>query len=147
MIARELPPLFKQHWRELGRDRDTVILDPDWDKMMALSVAGLLKCFTARAGDSLVGYIFTIIGPHLHYKTTLHSVVDMYWLHPGYRRGWQGMKFWREFDRQLKTFGVVRSYIGENLMFKNKNGRMMRVLLKRLGYKACDVHYRKIMVD
>ena len=55
VIARELPPLFKKHWRELGRDRDEVILDPNWDQFMADSIAGRLRVLTARAGTELVG--------------------------------------------------------------------------------------------
>jgi GNAT superfamily N-acetyltransferase len=145
VIARELPPLFKQHWRELGRDRDEVILDPNWDQFMADSIAGRLQVLTARAGTELVGYIFYFVGPHLHYKSTLHAHVDMYWLDPQYRHGWTGLRMFRAYDDELKRLGVVRSYLAENLSFKGKHGRRMRVILKRFGYRPCDVMYRKIV--
>jgi hypothetical protein len=145
VIAHELPPLFKRHWQELGRDRDDVILDPNWDYFMQESIAGRLRVLTARAGAALIGYIFFFFGPHLHYKSTLHAQVDMYWLEPRYRRGWTGIKMFRAYDDELKRLGVVRSYISENLMFKGRHGRMMRVILKRFGYRACDVMYRKLV--
>jgi len=145
VIARELPPLFKKHWRELGRDRDEVILDPNWDQFMADSIAGRLQVLTARAGTELVGYIFYFVGPHLHYKSTLHAHVDMYWLDPQYRHGWTGLRMFRAYDDELKRLGVVRSYLAENLSFKGKHGRRMRVILKRFGYRPCDVMYRKIV--
>jgi hypothetical protein len=145
VIARELAPLFKRHWQELGRDKQDVILDPDWDAFMAHSIAGRLRILTARAGEHLVGYIFFMIGPHLHYKSTLHATADMYWLDPKYRRGWTGIKMFRAYDDELRRLNVVRSFIGENLLFKGKRGRMMRVILKRFGYRPADVMYRKIM--
>lgn len=144
VIARELPPLFKKHWRELGRDRGDVPLDPDWDSYMQHSIAGRLQVLTARVGDELVGYVFNLVGPHLHYRSTLHSIAEMYWLDPRYRHGWTGLKMLRRNDDEMRRRGVVRTGIAEHLGYKNQNGRMMRVILRRLGYRARDVHYSKV---
>lgn len=144
IVARELPPLFKKHWRELGRDKDDVPLDPNWDVYMEMSIAGKLRVTTARAGDELVGYVFNIVGPHLHYRSTLHSVVDMYWLDPRYRKGWTGIKMLRANEQMLDRTGVVRRMIAEHLQFKGVHGRMMRVVFKWLGYRPRDVLYAKV---
>src|SRR5260370_31720582 len=76
VIAKELPPLFRRHWREFGRDRDYVPLDPDWDGLMAQSIAGRLRIFTARDGDKLVGYLFNLFCSLFLYPSTLLIVVD-----------------------------------------------------------------------
>lgn len=144
VIAKELPPLFRRHWREFGRDRDYVPLDPNWDDLMAMSIAGRLRILTARDGETLVGYIFNIVGPHLHYRSTVHSVVDMYYLEPRYRGGWTWVKMLRRNDEEMKKMGVVRAFISENLMAKGKRGRMFRIILRRLGYRPIDVHYKKV---
>lgn len=147
VIARELPPLFRKHWRELAVHRDVIPLDPNWDMYMQNAVQGFLHVLTVRADDVLVGYIFNLVGPHLHYKTTVHAMVDMYWLDPKYRRGMFPLKMFRENEKHLKKIGAVRIYIGEKLHFKNARGRHTRTLFRRLGYKAVDVHYTKLLMD
>jgi len=145
VIAKELPPLFKQHWREFGRDREDVLLDPDWDAYMADAIAGRLRVLTARDGDALVGYVFNIVGSHRHYRSTLHGMVDMYWLDRRYRGGWAWVKIFRRNDEEMKKAGVVRMNVAENLLARGVRGRLMRVIFKRLGYKAVDVTYRKML--
>src|SRR6266576_7312864 len=69
-LAHELPPLFHEHWKELALNQDTVKLDPNWDQFNALDVQGILRILTVRMEGRLVGYVFLLFGPHLHYKST-----------------------------------------------------------------------------
>src|SRR5260370_37926927 len=72
VIAKELPPLFRRHWREFGRDRGYVPLDPGWEGLVAQSIAGRMGICAARDGAQLGGYIFNPGGPRLAYSTYLH---------------------------------------------------------------------------
>ncbi len=147
VIARELPPLFRKHWRELAVHKDVIPLDPNWDLMMQQSISGILYVLTVRDEDRLVGYIFNLVAPHAHYRSTLHGLIDMFWLNPRYRRGWTGVRMFTENERQLRKLGVVRLLVSEKLHWVTQRDRRVRVLFKRLGLKACDVIYSKLLVD
>jgi len=147
VIARELLPLFRQHWRELAVHKDVIPLDPNWDLMMQQSLNGVLHVLTVRDENKLVGYIFNIVAPHSHYKTTLHAYVDMFWLHPNYRRGLTGLKMFRENENYLRKLGAVRLLAGEKLHWHSKRQRQVRVLFRRLGLKAHEVMFSKLLVD
>jgi GNAT superfamily N-acetyltransferase len=137
-IARELPPLFQQHWQELGSNRDAIPLDPDWDRYFALEGAGSLRVMTARAGDMLAGYIFNIVGPHLHYRSTLHSEIEMFWLDPIYRGTWFSVRWARANEAMLDELGVKRRHVGIKKGYMD--GRVA-VIFKRLGYKIVEELY------
>lgn len=138
----ELPPLFERHHRDLGRNKDSVPLDPHWDMMMQLSAMSFLQILAARAPNGeLIGYMFNLVGPHMHYRTTLHATVDMFWLDPEFRRGLTGCKMLRANENEMRKLGVVRYMISQNLIFD----RRMRLLFNRLGYVACDIHYAKVL--
>ena len=142
-IARELPPLFKQHHAELAVDPMRAPLAPDWDKYFDLDLLGVLHILTVRDGPVLVGYIFNLLGPHLHKKTTPVAHVDIYWLDPGYRSGWTGYKMFVENERFLKAAGVKKITLAEKCHFKNAFGRQVNVIFKRMGYTPEDVVYGK----
>lgn len=148
VIARELPPLLRKHWRELAVYRDVIPLDFNWDQYMAYTMQGVLHVLTVRnATDELVGYIFALFGPHMHSKATPMAVVDMYWLDPRYRRGWFPVTMFTALEKQMRKLGAVRLDIGERLHFKNTRGRKTRTIFQRLGYKAVDVVFSKKLVE
>lgn len=135
VIAPELPALFARHWHELADHQDTRPLDPDWQRYMELEAMGRLHVITARCGEVLVGYIFNLIGPHLHYKSTLHAEIEMFWLEPPYRGGWFAVKWFRENDRLLRQAGVKFIHCGvKNHYMAGRVGSIFR----RLGYKPSE---------
>lgn len=145
-IARELPPLFKQHYQELATHRDIVPLDPDWDKYYALDFDGNLRILTVRDHGMLVGYLFLIVGPGLHYSTTLQATVDMYWLDPLYRAGWLGVKMIKESERYCRELKVTRLFNTEKQHFARDRGGI-GVIFKRLGYEVQDIVWVKQLGD
>ena len=147
VIARELPPLFRRHWREMGLHKELIPLDPNWDLMMQQSLNGILHVLTVRDEERLVGYIFNVVGPHNHFKTTLHAYLDMFWLDPAYRRGLTGLKMFRENEKHLRKLGVVRILAGETLHWHSKRNRQLRVLFRYLGFKAHEIMFSKLLVE
>ena len=139
-IARDLPPLFERHWQELGTRKDEIPLDPDWDRYFALAQVGTLRVRTARVDGVLAGYIFNMVGPHLHYRSTLHAEIEMFWLDTAYRGiGVVGMNHWfvmdwfRDNDADLKALGVKRISVAVKNGYKD--GRV-GLVFQRLGYSA-----------
>lgn len=139
-IARELPPLFERHWKELGSNREQVQLDPDWDRYFSLDTVGSLHITTARCGDVLAGYIFNIVGPHLHYRSTLHAEVEMFWLDPSYRGTWFSVRWARANEALLDGLGVRRRHVGIKKGYMD--GRVA-LIFKRLGYDIVEHLYGK----
>lgn len=143
-FVRELPPLFKQHWRELALNQDKIPLDPDWPRYFDLDLIGLLRCLTVRDRGLLVGYVFVLVFPHLHYASTLWAQTDIFWLDPVYRQGWAGYRMLRMMEKGLKEIGVKVINVNAKLHFEASRGTIGR-LLERLGYQPSDVVYVKFI--
>jgi len=141
-IAREFPPLFKKHYEELATHRQAIPLAPDWDKYHILDFDGNLRILTVRDNGMLVGYMFLILGPGLHYVTTLQAQVDMFWLDPLYRAGWFPMTMFRELERYCRELKVVRLFLSEKAHFERDRGGL-GVIFKRLGFEVQDILWAK----
>lgn len=135
-IAHELPSLFFAHWKELALNQDAIPLSPDWDKYYRLGIEGILHILTARTSNGLlVGYCFLMVGPHLHYATTLWAHADMYWLDPLYRQGWTGVRMFKELAKGARLLGAAnltlatKHHFGDNRVTK---------LLQRLGFMPIE---------
>lgn len=142
-IAREFMPLFKRHYDELATDKDKIPLDPDWDNYLRLNAMGALHVMTARNDGALVGYVFMIVHPSLHYVSTPMAETDMYWLDPIYRQGLNGYRMLRQARDDMKRIGVKRMFVRR----KCNGWQRMDILLKRLGFAETDVTYGAYIGD
>lgn len=141
-IAHELPPLFIEHWRELALNRDAIPLDPDWDKFYALDVQGILRVLTVRLDKVLIGYAFLLVGPHLHYRSTIWGHVDMYWIDPVARTGWTGIRMFKHLIRDAKVMGAVNLTLSTKHHFMDNR---VTKLLQRLGFTPIEtVHSMRL---
>lgn len=142
-IAHELPPLFIEHWRELALNQDVIPLDMDWDKYYRLDVEGILRVLTARLPTGkLVGYVFLMAGPHLHYKSTLWGHVDMYWMDPTVRAGWTGVRLFKTLIAGAKVMKIVNLTLTTKYHFMDNR---VSKLLGRLGFKPIEtVHAMRL---
>lgn len=148
----ELPPLIYQHWREIALNQDAIKLDPDWEKYLALERAGCLFVATVReevgAGccdlqfltPALKGYWISFVYPHLHYKNSLQSFYDVYYVDPAHRGGRTALRFFRFVEAELKARGVQKLHT----MVKLHRNRASR-LWEKLGYTAVEVVYTKVI--
>ena len=142
-IRRELPPLFERHWREIALDHEQVPLAPDWDRYLAYAATKILHVVTARAPSGvLAGYIFNLVGPHLHYATTKHAEIDIFWLAPEYRGGWFPIRWFKKNEKYLKGLGVKRIHVQVKHHFKD--ARVGRIF-ERLGYKPVETCWGKMI--
>jgi GNAT superfamily N-acetyltransferase len=143
-IAHELPPLFMEHWRELALNQDTIPLDPDWDRYYRLDVEGVLRILTARLPTGqLVGYIFLLAGPHLHYRSTNWGAVDMFWTDPTIRAGWTGVRFLKTLVKDAKVMGVANLTLATKTHFMDNR---VTKLLQRLGFKPIEtIHAMRLV--
>lgn len=137
----DMANLCELHWSEIALDKDKVPLDPDIQTFQMLEDAGQLVIVTVRDDQKLVGYHFSLVRPHLHYKTSMTAYVDMYFLHPDYRGGMAGFKMFKFVETALKERGVDRIYSGTKLH------KDMGKLFERLGYNETERLFVKWIGD
>lgn len=143
-IAREVAPLLHRHYRETGSNTVAVPLDLDFAQYIRLSEAGVLHVLTARHNGKLVGYLFSTIGAHLNFVSTVFSTAHMYYLLPSYRRGWNGVHLFREWIKAAENSHVRVLQVGEKL-HTSKHDKRVAVLLKYLGFTQTERNYTKLI--
>lgn len=144
-IARELPSLFETHWREIALNKKSVKLDPNYELFCKYDIAGVLQLLTLRVQGKLVGYAFCMIGEHLHYASTVWCHIDMFYVEREYRRGWIGVRMFREIELRAKYKGAKVLCGVEKLHFKNKRNKPVGKLFRYLGYRPIERVYSKLI--
>ena len=135
----ELPELFMAHYDEIALDKSVIKLDPDWNKYCQLELHGILHVMTVRDTAKLVGYHMSVVSTHLHYKSTITALSDIFYLLPEYRQGWTGYKLFEETEKMLKVLGVKKFY---NV---TKAHLPINIIMKRRGYRLVDKVYTKLL--
>lgn len=145
----ELQPHWKNHWDEVALHHDRVPLDPDMEQYAMLDAMGRLSVLVARSAGKVIGYHMTIIRSHLHYKSTLHGFVDLYYIAPEFRQGMTGVRLFKEAVKELKRRGVVKVLSGTKLQISNKTGKSldMSPVLERLGWQSTERLYSICLGD
>lgn len=139
-IVREVKPLLQRHWEELALDKEEVPLDPDWPRYARLEASGQLSVVTVRENGRLVGYSWMVIGPSLHYRSTLEAVMDIFWLAPEVRGRMGGRRLFRAVERELRRRGVKRVYAGSKL---HKDSSALFIAL---GYTPIERWFSKLLI-
>ena len=137
----ELSLLLPKHWEEIAISHKEVPLDVDYDKYAELCDTGILHILTARDDTKLIGYHVAMICGHIHYKSTLHGITDVYYVLPEYRGRMVGVRLFKEVELSMRERGVVKLYTGTKI--HHDMGR----LFERLGYHETERLYTKLLVD
>ncbi len=131
--------LFPLHWAEIADQR--IPLDVWYDCYDAMAKVGQLHIVTVRDSGLIVGYHWSIVRPHLHYKQSLTAYTDIYYLFPKYRKGMNGIKLFKFAEKTLKERGVQRMYTASKVKLD------MSVVFERLGWSKTEVVYTKLLGD
>lgn len=140
----ELQALWDGHWREVGRRHDEMPLSPDLVRFGDIDAQGCLHLVAVRRDSALVGYSVSIIHTGLHYQTTLHAVLDLYYMAPDARRWTAGLTLLRVTERTLAARGVRRMIAGTKL-HDAPDGRPLDngAILRRLGWAPYETLYER----
>lgn len=114
-VKGQMAHLWPSHWEEVALNRDTIKLDPDFDTYDWMARNGQLHIVVARKEGVVVGYHFTIVKPHLHYKTSLSGLTDIYYIAPQYRSGRTPLRLFEYVEKTLKARGVEKLFTGTKL--------------------------------
>lgn len=136
----ELKGLIGGHYEELALDKEAWPLDPRWDVYEAEDRAGVLLFVTLREAGRLVGYFIGNVAPGKHYKTCLTCVMDIFYVHPDFRKGRSGLILFKAVEHELRRRGVNRWFVGTKLH------KSAAVLFKRLKFVEIETYYSKRLV-
>lgn len=138
-ILEELKPLLKLHWKELANHKEDRPLDPDYTMYTVMNDNGIIKIFTVRSEEKLIGYSFWIISNNLHYQTWLYAVSDVYWLHDDHRKTGIAYGFFFKIEEWLKSLGVKSINIQDKINHSHAN------FFNRLGFTPIEQNYEKVI--
>lgn len=138
-VKDEMVPLWERHWKEVALNHADVPLDVDHERYDAISSAGGLHVLTVRRGGRLIGYHIAMVTGHLHYKSTLHGITDVYWIAPECRHGVTAVRLFQAVERELAKLGVRKLFTATKLHLDQGT------LFEHLGYKPVERLYAKII--
>jgi GNAT superfamily N-acetyltransferase len=106
----EIAPLLRAHWREIAHYQD-IPLEVNQGGYEQVEAAGKLRAYTARSGDgALIGYAVYIVGPNLHYSSSIQAKQDVLFVLPERRKSTVGLRLIKFADDQLRAEGVQVVY-------------------------------------
>lgn len=135
----EMKPMLQKHWEELANHKDIRPLDPDYQMYLAMNDMQIIRVFTVRSDEKLIGYSIWIVHNNLHYKTWIYAVSDIYWLEPEHRKTGVSFDFFFKTEDWLKTLGVKSITVQDKLTHKHNS------FFNRLGYTAIEQNYEKVI--
>lgn len=138
-LKAEMLPLLERHWREVAMNHAEVPLDIDHQRYDDLADSGALQILTVRRSGRLIGYHVAIVSGHLHYKSTLHGITDVYWIAPECRHGVTAMRMFQAVERELGRLGVRKLFTATKLHLDQGP------LFERLGYRPVERLYAKLI--
>lgn len=134
---RVLHPLFEDHWEEVARNKELMVLNPDIEKYRALEKVGKLVCVFAYYNDEIVGYSANILDNHLHYKDLVVAYNDVIYIPQEHRNISLGSIL-------IKTTEKVCKEHGANLMFWHaKENTALSSILPHMGAKVQEIVFSK----
>jgi L-amino acid N-acyltransferase YncA len=136
--------LLRAHHDELGVTKEDCPLDPDFERFIQLEALGLFFAWAARQEGKLVGYIGFFVQPHLHYRSTMHAVEDLFLLEKEHRKGLTGYRMFKEALSSLEEMGVKRVLCHSKVHFAPERGGLVK-FFTRLGFVHTDNFYVKIL--
>lgn len=131
----EALPLLYAHWKEIAHYQD-IELVPDRGRYEELERRGVVRTYTARHRDLLVGYALFLVAPSLHYAQILQANQDVVYLQPNMRGG-AGYRFLTYCTDQLQAEGV------EVVYHHTKRAHNFGRVLERQGFELVDLIYAK----
>jgi len=138
-IRREIEPLLKQHWDEIALNKDTIKLNPHWKKYAMLDQNNMLRVYTARKDEELIGYFVVILESSLHYMDHTFAHNDVIFLTKKYRKGLTGVKLIKYAEECLAEEGVKQLFVNTKLH------QPFDVILERLEFKEVEKVYSKVL--
>lgn len=136
-IKEEILPLLQKDWEEVGDP--SLPLNPDVEAYLNLESSGVVKTFTARVDNKLVGYFVVICTTSLQSRNVKVASNDVIFVDKAYRNLLIGPRLFRFVEKCLKEDGYSRLYVTTTEKHKIDDG------LNRMGYRKIETKFEKVL--
>ena len=118
-------------------ESDKIPLDPNHEQYISANEAGLIKIYTARKNEELVGYFVLQIYHHMHYNSNKFALCDVIYVKPEHRAGGTGPKLIKYCEEKMKELDV------DVIAINTKAHALFDKLLEKMDYQLADLFYSK----
>lgn len=129
--------LFRQHWEEIARNKDVMVLRPVEAKYRELEAIGQFFALGLYADGELIGYSGNFIGPHIHYADLTVCNNDVLFVAKPYRQSRAGMQLIRATEDEARERGA------RLMLWHAKERTALAELMPRIGYSVQDIIFSK----
>lgn len=129
--------LFAQHWDEIARNKDVMVLKPDDAAYRRMEEAGSLLILAAVKAGQIVGYSVNFIVRHPHYADLMVCQNDLLFIDQAHREGGAGIRLMRRTEQEGKKRGC------RLMLWHAKEGTPLAAMLPRMGYGVQDIIFSK----
>lgn len=136
-VKDQMAHLWPIHWAEVATNREQIALDPDFETYAMFANAGVLHIVVARKDGEVIGYHFSLVRPHLHYRQSLSAFTDIYFISPEHRVGRVPLRLFEFVEKTLKARGVQKLFTGTKLSLD------AGPLFKHMGWTPTETLYTK----
>ena len=140
-VLPELKSLITKHYDALSLHKGQGFpLDPQFGIYLAREVAGELSFFALRRDGHMIGYWICFVGPGLHYKTCLTSIMDIWFIDPDHMVGKAPIILMRAVEKEMRRRGVNLWFAGEKLH------KPCGQFFEKWGFEKVEATYAKWLV-
>jgi len=131
--------LIEDHFSEVYPAREVYDLEMDWDTYRKLEDLGMLKIFTARDGNTLVGYLWVIVSPNIHSKGNYTACDDGLFVANSYRGRSVAVKLIKFVETCLREDGFKTFHL------VGTAEKPIDSLVERMGYNKIETKFQKVL--
>ena len=138
-VEDDLKELGRLHMEEVHHQHELLPVEFDEELYRKAESFDLLRIFTARSEDALVGYLVVVITPDMHSKGKFLASDDGFFVKKEYRKNGNGVKLLRFAEKCLKEDGFETLHISTTEM------NPIDDLLTKMGYKQIERKYERVL--
>lgn len=131
--------LFEEHWEEIAKNKQVMVLKPDYERYKYIEETGTMKTLVAYEGDTIVGYSVNFISKHIHYSDLSVCYNDIVFVTSNKRNSPVGLRLVKATEEKCKEWGA------HMMMWHVKQNSSLDKILPRKGYNVQDIVYSKIV--
>jgi hypothetical protein len=129
--------LLDEHWIELAKNKDLMVLSPALERYEAMENADFMFTLCAYLDGELIGYSTNFIVTHMHYSGLLVCSNDLLFISKPYRNSSLGGNLIRVTEEEAVKRGA------KLMLWHAKENTPLSACLPKMGCKVQEVIYSK----
>ena len=130
-------PLFQEHYDEIARNKEVMVLKPNMPMYEAVDRNGFLFIYVAMQNDVCIGYSMNIIMHHFHYADLRITQNDILFVKKEFRGGRLGLRLLKKTEDHARSEGC------KLILWHAKENTTLANLLPKLKYGVQEIMYSK----